>query len=533
LCFEGERTFTWDGFYTGPIAMSDGELAATIRSLLGMTPNQLERSAARELVPYICDGTPVPSLVVHSATPVLRSLQGDLSDAMGGRVPHDVAAYVETRSVHLARPGEICVGRTSTWRAASELAAVEAVEVPGIENYYLSEALLRQALAGDPAGVLERLAAALRHRPDTVVRLYALDRPMQAVLLHLRRLAGIPQVTMDANSPEVGGYWNTKAPLHPTVDDASRLTAGRDPHATLAAESEVSPLAQRLGVRVPVVPGYSVPMEDGGPDAVRRLVAAGRLLRERYGVRYGCLKPSGAGGGARIRPGLDLADDELFGHLAEEVAGTGETYVLEANIDYSMCELGSTRVLLAPSAHVRDGHIAPGLTLQLTTNTAWQGNIYFDRTTAPDVAMSFASYDAIITMIEAIVAGFTRKSLVVSTAGFDVALGRIGGLFGDDVLVALQDPNLSSHGAEYLRRYLDDTGAPHGATKVFCPTAEGTLPTLRSLDLPVGCSVISAIPGRWGMLAAAGDSPAAATTEVLALEEHLVNLGYVVDDPVR
>jgi hypothetical protein len=122
------------------------------------------------------------------------------------------------------------------------------------------------------------------------------------------------------------------------------------------------------------------------------------------------------------------------------------------------------------------------------------------------------------------------------TAGFDYAVGRLGGAFGDDVLVALQDPNMSSHGAEYLRRFIDGVraggGPRYAATKVICPAPDQTLQTLRGLEddraRPGAFRVISAIPGRWGMIAIAADSPLAATEEILRRERELEERGAII-----
>ena len=42
------------------------------------------------------------------------------------------------------------------------------------------------------------------------------------------------------------------------------------------------------------------------------------------------------------------------------------------------------------------------------------------------------------------------------TGGLDFAVGRVGGRFGDRVLVGVTDFNLSSHGAEYMRAFQDE-----------------------------------------------------------------------------
>jgi hypothetical protein len=133
--------------------------------------------------------------------------------------------------------------------------------------------------------------------------------------------------------------------------------------------------------------------------------------------------------------------------------------------------------------------------------------------------------------MHAVHAAFGARRLGLVTAGLDFAYGRVGGAFGDELLIAIQDPNLSSHGAELLRLFRDSSGASYVATKVVVPTPGSSVVKLRSLALDVTAGrtleVISAVPGRWGMIAAAAESPPAALEEVLARERELAAGGWV------
>ena len=543
MMLPGGREFRWEGFYTGPVELGVGELADASRRLLDLNLDEVAGEAARWLRPATQDDGTGPCIVLHSATPVLKSLQGDLADALRGRTPDDVATYVETRAVSLARPGDLVVGRTHPWKVAAELAGVEAVFIPGIDYYYLSHAIIRLLLAaGDAAAPVARLVQALRARPDTVVRLYSLDRELQIVLLFLQRAAGIPCLYMDANSPEIASYWNTKAPLHPRAEDAQHL-ADPDPEVLLRAETELAPMHRRLGLEYERVPGYTI--DAGAPTAAEvadRLMLAVRLLTTRYGCQVGCLKPSEGGGGARIVTGLSLTDEVALRQRAEGLWRTGELFVLEAQVEYEQLPMGSRQVRLAPSAHVRYGRVAEGVTLQLTNGTSWQGNVYVDADGCAEAGIAAGQYDSILSVVEELRAAFEARGESLVTGGLDFAVGRVGGVFGDRTFVAVQDPNLSSHGAEYLRRFLDElqaTGGPrYAATKVLCPTEAGTLPALRGLE-HCGISVhsrfrvISAIPGRWGMIAAGAATPRRAVEEVLAFEKDLVGRALTFEAPPR
>ncbi|BAU83870.1 hypothetical protein SLA_2954 [Streptomyces laurentii] len=539
----GVGEVTWEGFYTGPYRLDPGEIDGICRALLGIGPEEVPDAAGRELRPYVSDGSPVVSVVLHSATPMLKSLEADLDDTVNGRVADDVATYVETRAVSLARPGDLVVGRTAPWRAAAALAAetdgVELVEVPGIEYYYLSHALLRlAAMEGERSPVLARLIDTVRTRPQTLVRLYAVDLEIQIFLLYLKRAAGVPALRTDANSPEVGSYWNTKAPLHPTVTDAAALSvADLAPYEVMRAEAAVAPLGRRLGVRCPVVPGYAIDGRRPDIEAVHaQLVTAGRLFAERYGIVRGCLKPSEGGAGARIVPGLDLTDPVTLARQAERVWRAQETFVLEAHVDYLDSPL-APGVFLSPSGHVRDGHLAPGLTLQLTNGTSWQGNVFFEEEYAGQVGLSAAAYRTVRDALAELRDGFAGQDLSVVTAGFDFAVGRLGGRFGDEAQVVLQDPNLSSHGAEYLRffrdRVLEKGGPGCAVTQVVDPALDLRALRARTDGRPPWSEVISSIPGRWGMLAVAADSPREAAARMAAWHDAWTEAGLIRPAPRR
>ncbi|MFI8437287.1 hypothetical protein ACIGJO_26805 [Streptomyces sp. NPDC079020] len=531
--------FRWQGFYTGPLELTPKQSADMARDLLGMEPDAIGAAAAEELEPYVSDGTAVQAVILHSATPILRSLQADLADARSGQPADDVATYVEARSVSLASPGDVVVGRSRPWRTAATLAGVEAVEVPGIEYYYLSQSLLLLAHRTDGrAPAWQRLIEVVRHNPRILVRLYALDRDTQTLLLYLKRKAGVEKLLVDANSPEVADYWNTKAPLHPSVDDALTVSATfPDPADLLAAETALSPMAVRLGVRFPVVPGYSVyPDDSDATVVVQRFSEAAALLRERYGFTQGCLKPSEGGAGARISPAISIDSPEEVARVAEQLRHTKEPWVLEAFMHYTQVPIGSRTVPLAPSAHVRNGHVAEGVTLQLTGGTSWQGNVLMDAESWAEAGLSADTYPAMLGMVEELRSAFAERGLRMVTAGIDFAIGHLGGAFGDREILAFQDPNLSSHGAEYLRLFLDAARERgHGryaATKVVRPEPSSDLALLRDLPEPAmapGChaEVISAVPGRWGMLAASAPSPVMALETVLSYEATLSATGRI------
>jgi hypothetical protein len=95
----------WEGFYTGPVELSREDLARAAHQILGLSLDEVAAAATIHLRPSTHDDGTGPCIVLHSATPILKSLQGDLAEVAAGRIPDDVAAYVETRAVSLAPLG--------------------------------------------------------------------------------------------------------------------------------------------------------------------------------------------------------------------------------------------------------------------------------------------------------------------------------------------------------------------------------------------------------------------------------------------
>ncbi len=479
------------------------EVEAAAQRLLGIPAAEVPMEAHRRLRPSTKDGQGERSIVIHSATPVLRNLQGDLDKFAHTGVAEDTATYMETRAVTLAEPGDLVVGRTEPWLAAAREAGIEPVPVPGDEYYYLSQALLQTMVQSGPdAPAVKRLTEMLQAFPGTQIKLYSLDLELQIALLYLRRLAGIDVVHTDANGPEVSSYWNTKEPLYPRARDAATVDAKE--------EGRLAPMRMRLKLDYEALPGYA--FDAAQPE---ELLLAARLMGERHGLTRACLKASRGGGGARIVTDFDLTSEPALRRFAETHSDADDLFIVEAQVSYDTVVVGGQRVQVAPSAHIRHGRLADGVTLQLTSGTNWQGNIYLDREGWAGLGLDDRIYDSVRDTVERLRAALGGELV---TGGVDFA---VGGGVGKGV-AAMQDPNLSSHGAEYLRRFVDRTGARYAATKVFKPSIEADLLTLRPMQRP-GVEVVATVPGTWGMLAARGEDPDEAVAEALAFERELAS----------
>ncbi len=547
----GGRELCWHGFFTGPLVLGAADLDDAARRLLGTGIEAVPAQAGRELESYLAGpGPQPPSMLMHSATQTTKGFDGDLADLIQGRPAHDVAAYLETRVVSLGRPGDIAIGRTRSWREAVAQAGLAHIDVGELAYYYLSHALLAMALRHQQSAVpaLSAMLEWLRRHPGAVVRLYALDTEMQIFLTWLRRRAGLDVLRVDANSPEVSASWNQKSHIHPTpvaalaVSGADRL----DVMELLAAEQRQAAGYQRLGMAVPVLPGYLVRREDDPGQFARELLVAADLLRQRYGIRYGCFKPCEAGDGARIVPRVDLTDREALARHAKDAHQHGDHYLLEAQVEFLRFRVAPHSFQLAPSGHIRGGHVADGLTAQLMNGCRWAGNALFDERAVALLGISQSQYAQMTEAMHAVRDAFYGERSIAEgchqglvTGGVDFAVGRVGGRFGERVLIGAIDFNLSSHGAEYMRAFQDEVRAwqpgSYVATRVYRPTPEAALEsTQRVVSQHPGSrysQTICCVPGRWAMVACAGSDTHDAIRAVSGLVSSLAEAGLADVDP--
>ncbi|MFD7668387.1 hypothetical protein [Streptomyces sp. NPDC059788] len=539
------RTVPWEGFCTGPAVLSREELAEISRRLLGLGLSEVPAAAAGELEPYGALRGEVPAVVIGAATSLKSCFEADVAHVVQGTSPDDFAAYNEARAVYLAAPGDLVVGRTGPWRQAVAEADVEAVEVPGLEFYYLTHALLTQATAyatSGPSAGLRRVVSRLREAPHTVVRLFALDLEAQLLLVWLRRTAGLDRLRVDANGPEIGRRWNHKTTLYPTVAEAEGMPdgdPGADPGELLAAESRLTPFHREFGIALPRVPGYSISRSGASPaEVAARVAGAARLLRERYGLPQGCFKPATGLTGSRIRTGVPLDDDQALEALARQAMETEEDYVLEAHTDYLRHAVDGYEFILAPSTHVVAGRLADGATLQITRGSVWEGSVYIDEESCRNLGVTAEQFRFVREGMRSLLDAFegNGRGLGFVKGGVDFAIARIGGRFGNRPVVGMQDLNLSSNGAEYVRAFLREArevrgAGVHAATKVVRPTAGTDLPRLKAAVAEAGAGdhsrAITSVPSRWGLVAVASREPQEAAEAVLALEERLYAQGLV------
>ncbi|MEW2530843.1 hypothetical protein [Streptomyces sp. NPDC047071] len=566
------RVVPWTGFHVGPAGIAPGELAGICRRLLGFGPAEAEAAAREELTPAGA-ARDRPGIVAYSPPMAKRMFEGALESLAAGEPAEDWPTILEARSVCLAHADDLLIGRTPPWREAA--AGRPVVVVPDHDHFHLSHALLR--LADGPADRWSRVLGPaidrLRADPACVVRVYALDEPMRMLLLWLKRVAGVDRLLVEANSPDITERWGHKAVLHPEARAARGLpsVSGRDPFDVLDEETALTPLYRAFGLAVPRLPGYTVvwgggpggdatadggirttPVDPRGPDEsgddvlgngqghraedafADQLHLAAALLRERHGLRLGCLKPVRGGTGQRIHVGVPLDEPDTLAALARQAAHSGEDYLLEAHADYLRHAVTGHEFLLAPSVHVRAGALADGMALQFLNGTMWEGNVFLDEATHAAFGITRSHYARVRRAMADFVRLFQGRGLI--NGGVDFAIARVGGRFGGTPLVAMQDLNLSACGADYLHAFLEESRTALGdlaatgtgisaATKVIRPASDMDLPRLRRLvdqRTPTSYArALTSVPGNWGLIAVACPDAVRAAEEVLALEARL------------
>ncbi|MEL6536653.1 MAG: hypothetical protein AAFQ98_14640 [Bacteroidota bacterium] len=509
----------WEGMGVGPLTLTEPERKRLAEQLLGMDWAGIERLAEKSLIPYA--GPAARSLFLHGTTPLLDAFASDLSRLVRGEQPINYAGYVEIRAPFLGEANDLTVGRGQSWRSVAEAHGLVCAEIPDLEHYYLSDALLLGALSqqAEPMVALDEVVAYVVRYPQVWVRLYALDTGMKAFLLWLMKRCGLEQIRIDANSPQVAKDWNTKSMLYPTLAAAEALSVPNShaPQEMLALETQQSPLAQRLSAPAAALPGYTLERSGKSEAAfVSQVLAAARLLRGRYGVARGCLKAARAGDGSYITPNIDLADSQGLTLLAQEAYAVEDDFVLECHFRYTQTTFAGESIPVSPSVHIRSGTLAPGITLQLSRGSSWAGNVYVNETLAPRLGVSVPEYRQMRQSMQQLLQTIQQQGNTLVMAGVDFALGKPGGHFAEQAGLYLQDPNISFNGAEFLRRFMERVQEARGwqhysfcaATWIFVPKVGSDFNALLSALAPMEkeasvVRVIAVVPGYWAMVGVA------------------------------
>ena len=444
-----------------------------------------------------------------------------MAKLIAGGPAKNYAGYVETRAPFLAQKGDLVIGRMKGWKINVAKTSLEGLEVPNTSHYYLSDVLLLLAAEHllSPNPIIEKIITYLQEYPHAVIRLYVLDQNYLIFLSWLKQQTGLDHLFIDANNPELGAKWNNKNILYPSVTAAKvvKINNQMSPYEVLELEKKATKLFVELGVSVPTLPGYLIQRKDSSLDFFcQQIEEAAKLLQSRYHLQRGCLKACESGDGARISLNIDLSDHDYLRTLARKAYSYGDDYVLESHVQYTTTSFGQGEMKLTPSAHIRSGKRANGITLQFTSGTSWMGNLYLNEQLAERFNISIKHYQQILQGLDQFLKACNEDHSGLIIGGMDYAIGQVGGKFGRDILLGLQDPNISFNGAEFLREFMDriarqkkwPIGSFFSATWVFVPKVFCTHDKLEQLLEPylsedLHAMVIAVVPNFWAMIGVA------------------------------
>lgn len=555
------KEFNWD-IPTGPYRYYEKDLNIFAKDQLGINnPEEIELVANALLKPYIKDeGNPnysPPRIIMHSATDGIDSYGTDFKQLSTGQTPYGFDTFFNQRSISLASPGDMIIGRTDIWRESSHHREdLEILDLESEELYQTSHALLH--LAENNPTKLMPLINKIAETPDTMINLYTLDKDIQVFLIWLHKEVNnrrdelgyeqINALNLEANGPEVTKNWNQKGILHPSVEDAleipNELISNISPHKLLELEGEKSQIGESLEVNIPRMPGYRIDFSNDKNQFTDRFLLAANMMNERYGTERGVTKLVRSTDGTNIITNIDLTDSAKIREIAEEAHSKGDDYIFEAHVDYVKFNGLTTgeEIELVPSSHIIEGKASNMVTLQFTREGEWRGNISINlNEETPNFSKSelMGLTPEMISKITSSINDFANasveKEIGLSVGGFDFAVGKLGGVFGDEVMVAPQDPNLRFFGAMFMYKFLEkaqnefETEDIQVATRLIDPKDSHTFEKLKQLSEDMSengklYDLIAVVPPRFGMIAASGKTPKEAAENVLAFEEIIKNI---------
>ncbi len=514
------KTVYWKGFTSGPLTLNSTERKKLYEQLLPIGDEMDFKTLVAQSI-RLASGKVDKSLILHSTTPYGGSFEGDLAKLLEGKQIKNYTGYAETRSVFLGKVGDLAVGRMKAWKETAKANGLDMADIGGIDYYHLVDVLLQEAAnyLQKTVAPIQQIIDFLQEHPQATVRLYGLGKDMLVFLLWLKNRAGLEAIYIDANSPKVAEILNCKNILYPGIETAQQLPIDSllSPNATLEEERKYAFLSQKMGLNFQVLPGYTIQQQDRElSNFIQQIVNAAQLLQQRYGLEKGCLKAASAGDGGNITPNIDLQDTNRLTELAKSAYTNQDDYVLEAQVEYRTAMVGNQKLKLTPSVHIREGELADGMTLQFTTGTSWSGNLYMQESLAEKVGISSNQYRRIRQTMADFLAACKRQNWGLTIAGLDFAIGQVGGKLGEETLLAVQDPNISFNGAEFLRVFMAKIQSKTGwklnqfyaATRVFVPTKEATLASVseklpKAFSSNIHIEVIAIVPQSWGMIGVA------------------------------
>lgn len=502
-------------------------LNALSENVFGESLDHTLNKARRTLKPFSAKGHHSKSLIISSATSSSGSQESEIDFREKHGHPIDIPGAIEGRDTRSSKKGDVALISTHPGlvmaRAKGDVKIINLADenvvstdtkiLTGADIYYKADGLLLLILTNPKSKVLTDLRNEMAG--GAVVYPYNLDEETQLCLLWLAKTGNISEVKVNANSPDVAVNLTRKSFKYPSVEDALTVKRVSDPHTMQINEWKLSSAAKEVNFHPDFMPGYFISRGNDIGLFKAKAISALMLMSSRYGFNSAWSKPDrGTDGGNQeliqispisnsVMEGINMALDSgnieaalevyiqsqqmpALNSRIEKMWSVGGDWVLEATTNYFNIPFAVdgkiVQLRTAPSVHLIDGEPRKTISLQILDGQAWGGNFICSEenwkelvmlindkrfTQSPKLRSEIA--DAYAEMTSKI-SGYTKA--INSSAkyrdgqvrgGADLAIATLGGRFGNELVVGVQDYNARANGCETAYSLYDYAKEQYGS----------------------------------------------------------------------
>lgn len=455
-------------------------LEALCQEIFNQDLEKVKQEAVRVLKSYRSNGEPRKTLLISSASSASASWEAE--NNMEQKV--DIPGAIEGRDVRCARVGDTALISTEAGLSMAKITQKAGIidlanetiatknngqAIKGADIYYKSDALILLILSNPESETIQKLLKELKEEP--LVHPYNLDEETQIAILWLTKKAGLDHLDVNANSPEVAVELTRKGHRYPTVEGAATLCECDNPHKMQKLEWELSQAAQEINFHPDSMPGYVIHRGKNKEDFSQKIQTGCELMSRRYELNDLWIKPDrGTDGGSQfsLSPNKKCYDAKIKKMWENKEVSA---WVLEPKIKYFSISLpfkgGIEKLETALSVHVIRGRVRDTISLQFVHGTAWGGNIVCDQKTWTEFLSMLDKNDDRVdpSLFSELESGYKlainkMKEYVMAVnksekykdqqvrGGWDVAIGTLGGKFGDQPMMIWLDNNARANGCE-------------------------------------------------------------------------------------
>lgn len=471
------------------------------QQVLAMELEDVLEEAKAIVKPYHPKGVPKKTLIISSASSSSGSQEFEKGRLDKGESIVDIPGAIEGRDTRSGKQGDIALVSTESGlimakaqnvvdtinlaeEVVAELSSGEKLKAQDL--YYKADALLMLLLTNPMSPIVLRLIDELAQEP--LVYPYNLDEETQVALVILAKMGKINRIDVNANSSEVGVQLTRKGYRYPTLEEAARLTSLENPYEMQSEEWKLSQAAHEIDHHPDFVPGYVIKKTSAYPEFKKQVLESLKLMKDRYGFTEVWTKPDrGTDGGNQEAISTDLADEDLIEERIDAMWKSDGDWVIEAKTNFFKIILdinGSQREFAtSTSVHIIKGELRTTVTLQLVDGTQWGGNLICSKETWDTLIDSIDKDDSRIknnpdlinqlkNSFELMIASMSDYMNAVNNSekynggqvrgGIDLAIATLGGKFGDEIFVVVQDNNARANGSEVAYALYDSAKKEYG-----------------------------------------------------------------------